>query len=329
MGLAAASEYRRALVLNPANPTAHEWYGLFLAAMGRFDEAQVHERCASADPLSLGVASTAGWVLHYSGKQADAERQLRIAVRTDSTFPVAHLYLGRVLQFSGQLDSALAHFGARGSLRAWVPTIAGEGYVYAQQGRREHAQQVLARLDSLSRTQYVTPYAVALVHAALGQSDSAFVWLNKAVDERTHWVLWLNRDRRWDPIRSDDRFRAIVRRVGFRTEVASVYVRRLTTGAWCNTTPRPRVPSHPSGVSPRPELRHRLARVHAHHLRLRGDRVTDVHRRRELQVWLRNTEPGPGGPWPRRVQSPVVSPPARRVHRIVAFANSASKCSGL
>jgi tetratricopeptide (TPR) repeat protein len=212
---AAESEYRRALVLNPANPTAHEWYGLFLAAMGRFDEAQVHERRAlGLDPLSLGVASTAGWVLHYSGKQADAERQLRIAIRTDSTFPVAHLYLGRVLQFNGQLDSALAHFAAMGPLRAWVPTIAGEGYVYAQQGRREHAQQVLARLDSLSRTQYVTPYAVALVHAALGQSDSAFVWLNKAVDERTHWVLWLNRDRRWDPIRSDDRFRAIVRRVG-------------------------------------------------------------------------------------------------------------------
>jgi len=212
---AADSEYRRALAINPGYATAHEWYGLFLAAMGRFDEAQVHERRAlELDPLSLGIASTAGWVLHYSGKQAEAERQLRIAVRTDSTFPVAHLYLGRVLQFNGQLDSALAHFAAMGPLRAWVPTIAGEGYVYAQQGRRDRAQRVLQQLDSLSESQYVTAYAVALVHAALGQRDSAFVWLTKAVDERTHWVLWLNRDRRWDPIRSDDRFRAIVRRVG-------------------------------------------------------------------------------------------------------------------
>jgi DNA-binding SARP family transcriptional activator/Tfp pilus assembly protein PilF len=211
----ADSEYRRALTLSPAYPTAHEWYGLFLAAMGRLDEAQAQERRALAlDPLSLGIQSTAGWVLHYSGKQADAERQLRIALRMDSTFPVAHLYLGRVLQFNGQLDSALVHFAAMGPLRAWVPTIAGEGYVYAQQGRRESAQHVLERLDSLSRTQYVTAYAVALVHAALAQSDSAFAWLNQAVDERTHWVLWLNRDRRWDPIRSDARFRAVVRRVG-------------------------------------------------------------------------------------------------------------------
>jgi serine/threonine-protein kinase len=212
---AADSEYRRALALNPIYPAAHESYGLFLAAMGRFDEAQAHERRAlELDPLSSGIASTAGWVLHYSGKQADAERQLRIAVRTDSTFPVAHLYLGRVLQFKGRRDSALAHFAPKGPLHAWVPTIAGEGYVYAQQGRRDDAREVLERLDSLSRTQYVTAYAVALVHAALGQRDSAFAWLNRAVDERTHWVLWLNRDRRWDPIRSDDRFRAIVRRVG-------------------------------------------------------------------------------------------------------------------
>jgi DNA-binding SARP family transcriptional activator/Tfp pilus assembly protein PilF len=211
---AAEREYRRAIAINPSYPTAHESYGLFLAAMGRYEEARAEEqRALELDPLSLGIASTAGWVLHYSGKQADAERQLRIAVRTDSTFPVAHLYLGRVLQFNGQLDSALAHFAATGPLRAWVPTIAGEGYVYAQQGRRDQAKAILGRLDSLSRTQYVTAYAVALVHAALGQRDSAFVWLNKAVDERTHWVLWLNRDRRWDPIRSDERFRAIVRRV--------------------------------------------------------------------------------------------------------------------
>ena len=210
----AEREYRRAIAINSSYPTAHESYGLFLAAMGRYDEAQAEERRAvELDPLSLGIQSTAGWVLHYSGKQADAERQLRIAVRTDSTFPVAHLYLGRVLQFNGQLDSALAHFAATGRLRAWVPTIAGEGYVYAQQGRRDKAQAVLDSLTALSRTQYVTAYAVALVHAALGQRDSAFVWLNKAVDERTHWVLWLNRDRRWEPIRSDERFRAIVRRV--------------------------------------------------------------------------------------------------------------------
>ena len=210
----AEREYRLALSRNPSYATAHEWYGLFLAAMGRFDEAQAEERRAiELDPLSVPVAATAGWVFHYSGKQADAERQLRIALRSDSSSAVGHLYLGRVLQFNGQLDSALAHFEAMGPLRTWVPTIAGEAYVYAQQGKRDRALAILQRLDSLSRTEYVTAYAVALVHAALGRSDSAFAWLDRAVAERTHWVLWLNRDRRWDPIRSDSRFRRLTTEV--------------------------------------------------------------------------------------------------------------------
>jgi hypothetical protein len=72
---------------------------------------------------------------------------------------------------------------------------------------------VLEQLDSISRTQYVTAYAVALVHTALGDHDRAFAWLDQAVKERTHWVLWLNRDRRWDPIRNDTRFQALTRRV--------------------------------------------------------------------------------------------------------------------
>ena len=211
----AEREYRLALARDPGYSTAHEWYGLFLAAMGRFDEAQREARAAmEADPLSMAAAATAGWVLHYSGNQSEAERQLRIVLRTDSTSAVGHLYLGRVLQFNGQLDSAVAHFEAMGALRTWVPTVAGEAYVYAQQGKRDRAQAILQRLDSLRRTEYVTAYAVALVHAALGQSDSAFTWLDRAVDERTHWLLWLDRDRRWDPIRADPRFRRLTTRVG-------------------------------------------------------------------------------------------------------------------
>jgi tetratricopeptide (TPR) repeat protein len=211
----AEREYRLAIARNPSYATAHEWYGLFLAAMGRFEEAQAQERQAQElDPLSIGIAATAGWVLHYSGKQDQAETTLRTALRTDSTFAIGHLYLGRVLQFQGAYDSALAQFAKMGPQQSWIPNLAGEGYVYAQLGRRDNALAVLTRLDSLSRTEYVTSYAVALVYAALGDRDRAFAWLDRAVTERTHWVLWLNRDRRWDPIRADSRFAALVHRVG-------------------------------------------------------------------------------------------------------------------
>ena len=211
---AAEREFRRALALNPSYATGHEWYGLFLAAMGRFDEAIEHERRAQAlDPLSTAIAGTAAWVLYYAGRNDEAARELRIALRADSSFALGHFYLGRVHQARGEFDSALAEYRATGPLRDWVPTIAAVGHVQGTQGRRQDALGTLARLDSRSHREYVTAYAVALVHAALGQRDSAFAWLERGERERTHWMVWLRRDPRWAPIRDDPRFEALARRL--------------------------------------------------------------------------------------------------------------------
>jgi TolB-like protein/Tfp pilus assembly protein PilF len=213
---AADREFRLAIARNPSYGTAHEWYGLFLAAMGRFDQAIAEERRAQAlDPLSIAVAATGGWVMNYSGRLDDAERALRAVLRMDSSFAIGRLYLGRVLQAKGHADSAMSQYDAiEGATRQWVPTISGVGQLEAIQGRRADALRVLHRLDSLSHTQYVTAYAVAVVHAALHQPDSAFAWLDRAVQERTHWLVWLNRDPRWQVLRGDPRFAALVRRVG-------------------------------------------------------------------------------------------------------------------
>lgn len=210
----AEREFRRALALNPSYATAHEWYGLFLTVMGRFDEAREREHRAQVlDPLSTAVAGTAAWVLYYAGRNDEAERELRLALRADSTFALGRFYLGRVHQSRGRLDSALAAYHSIGPLRDWVPTIAAVGHVYGSQGRRREALATLARLDSLSRQGYVTAYAVALVHASLGQRDSAFAWLDRGVAERTHWMVWLRRDPRWAPIRSDPRIETLASRL--------------------------------------------------------------------------------------------------------------------
>ena len=79
--------------------------------MGRFDEAVAEERRGkSLDPLSNAVTGTTGWVLYYSGRQDDAERVLRTALRVDTGFGLGHLYLGRVLQAKGELDSAIGQY---------------------------------------------------------------------------------------------------------------------------------------------------------------------------------------------------------------------------
>ena len=212
----AEREFRLAIARNPSYATAHEWFGLFLAAMGRFDEAENEGRLAQElDPLSAAVAGTRGWILHYAGRDDESLRVLRGGVRTDSANGIVRLYLGRVHQAMGHYDSATAHFAATGPLRTWVPNVAGEGTVAAQVGRRDEARHLIRYLDSLSGTgEYVTPYAVALVFNALGDKDSAFARLEAAYRDRTHWLVWLNRDFRWRTLKDDPRFAALTKRIG-------------------------------------------------------------------------------------------------------------------
>ena len=70
-------------------------------------------------------------------------------------------------------------------------------------------------LENLSKQKYVTAYGVALIHAGLGQKDLAFQWFNKAFDERSHWLVWLRIDPRWDALRSDPRFADLIKRMHF------------------------------------------------------------------------------------------------------------------
>lgn len=211
----AEEEFNRAIVLDSTYATAHEWYGLFLAAMGRFDEARQQEKQAEElDALSTAIAGTAAWVLYYAGQNEAARKELQIVLRTDSTFALGHFYLGRAEEAAGNYDRALAQYDASGPLRGSVPLLAARGHVLGIVGRKKEAEAVLSKLDSISRQQYVTAYGVALVYEALAQNDSAFVWLDRGVRERTHWLVWLNRDPRWRPLRADPRFKSLVRRVG-------------------------------------------------------------------------------------------------------------------
>jgi tetratricopeptide (TPR) repeat protein len=212
---AAEREFQLAIAINPSYATAHEWYGLFLTAMGRFDDARAQEaRAEELDPLSIAIAGTAAWVSYYAGDYETAKRRLRVALREDSTFALGHLYLGRVHEATQAPDSALAQYESTGPLRTWVPTVAGKAYLLGRLGRAAEARAILADLESRSRTSYVTPFGIAVVHVALQQPDSAFVWLDRALAERTNWMVWLNRDPRWAPIRSDPRFVALTRRIG-------------------------------------------------------------------------------------------------------------------
>ena len=118
----------------------------------------------------------------------------------------------------GEAEAALQRIGP---LRTWTPAMAALGLpLRSDRGRVSEARAVLAEFDELKRIdRYASAYAIAVgLDAGLGDRERTFSFLDAALSERSHWLVWLNRDPRWDEIRSESRFQTLVRRVGLPSE---------------------------------------------------------------------------------------------------------------
>ena len=87
------------------------------------------------------------------------------------------------------------------------------GHVYAVWGKKTEAREILAELIAKSKQSYVSAYDVAVIYAGLGETDHAFAWLDKAIEQRSYWLVWLKLDPRLDSLRSDTRFSRLLQRV--------------------------------------------------------------------------------------------------------------------
>ena len=215
----ARQEFARAIELNPNDSVSHQWYAVYLLASGQpgqaFDEVQLAHRL---DPLSLAINTDIGFHHYYNGRYAEAVSQLRSVLAMKSDFLLAHLWLARVLLAMRQFDAALAETAlAEAKARDWSVLVAARGFTYGMAGMTREAQAVLRELEALSRQRFVTSYGMALVHAGLRQIDEAFRWLDRAFDERSHWLVWLRLDPRWKSLHSDPRFAALVSKIGYPT----------------------------------------------------------------------------------------------------------------
>ncbi len=212
----AEREYKQAIELNPNSATARQWYAYLLTAMERLSEAEREVGIAKTlDPLSVPIATDRAFMLHYYGKNDEALHSVKLALEMNSKAPLAYFWLGRIYTSQGRNEEALAAFKNLGPLRTFTPGMSALGFFYGQSGRTQEAQGILAEFDDLARRgRYASSYAIAVVHAGLGDRERAFAALDAAYRERSHWLLWLKRDPRWDGIRADPRFQALVRKVG-------------------------------------------------------------------------------------------------------------------
>jgi len=89
------------------------------------------------------------------------------------------------------------------------------GQAYAVAGESDKAEEVLEELEKWSKQYYVSPFHRGRIYAALGQREQAFAWFEAAYKERSFYLSWFNVEPELDPLRSDPRFKSLLRRLSF------------------------------------------------------------------------------------------------------------------
>jgi TolB-like protein/tetratricopeptide (TPR) repeat protein len=216
---AAERGYRTALELNPSSDAAHRSYGVFLAALGRHDEAIAEaERAVELDPLCLTVNSSAAWVC-YTARQYDRgiawcrhTLELRPGfVMARRFLAAAYLQTGRIQEAIAELEETIRHSGPEPVLVAWL------AHARAIEGRRAESLAGLQQLRELAAKRYVSAYQTSLVYVGLGDVDGAFASLEQACADRASGLVNLCVEPRLDPIRADPRYGVLVERLGLPT----------------------------------------------------------------------------------------------------------------
>jgi TolB-like protein/DNA-binding winged helix-turn-helix (wHTH) protein/Flp pilus assembly protein TadD len=214
---AAEAGLRRALLLDPRYAQAHRVLGHCLSQMGRHGEALAEMRRArELEPHFAMVHALSAQVAFQAGDYSAALEHARQAIVVDPTLWIGFMQSAQADEQLGNVSRALedvmpaARFSGGNS-----KAISLRGYLLAKSGRSAEARQVLRMLEDASRQRYVPPYAVALVHAGLGDRDAVFEWLDRAYAARDVHLIYLPVDPKWDDYRGDPRFTALLARCRF------------------------------------------------------------------------------------------------------------------
>jgi adenylate cyclase len=171
------------------------------------------DRVLELDPLNPLADFSKGLYLYFGRRYEAAAVEIREALDLNPGFPVARNVLATVYTFQGKFDEALSIAQREVQLSGGQPRpLWMMGLVLAMAGRAEEARRVLEDLQGLGRDSYISPVHVSAIYAQLGEKDAAFEWVEKAVEQRVN-MLMLKASPLWDPLRSDPRYTALLRRM--------------------------------------------------------------------------------------------------------------------
>ena len=209
-------EFRRSFALNPNYAFSHDQFGLGLAFQGRFEEALAEgKRAAELDPLSPQIPLDNSIAFMFQGNYEAARERAKRAEELDPTFFFPQFEYGWLAIEARKFADAIAPLKKAKALGAPAFVTAWLAYAYAASGDRAHAMVEIEELKNVSLRGEVTPFNLAVVELGLGNHKRAIDYLERAYASDSQWMGWLNKDRMFDPLRSEPRFVALMKKLKF------------------------------------------------------------------------------------------------------------------
>jgi tetratricopeptide (TPR) repeat protein len=209
-------EMARALELSPTSPVVRERYAFnFLMPHARHEEAAAElEQALVWDPQSVAIRSQLTVVLAFAHRYDLAIEEARRVLELEPRAYWGHALMGSCLRDQGLFDEAIAAYrtalelsGGASSMMGWL------GLCLAVAGNTDEARTMLERLHERAAKSYVPPTSFAWIHLGLREIERVFDWLDRAVEDRDQFIMPIRSYSFFDPIRSDPRFGALLRKM--------------------------------------------------------------------------------------------------------------------
>jgi hypothetical protein len=214
----AEHEFKRAIELDPKDPTAHHWYATSLLVLSRFPEALSQiEQARQLDPSSVSILSDKAMILFYAHRGEESSVLFKQIETNDPTFLSPHRYQATIALVNGDYRTYLSELRKTAELTHDEPGLEIAKAVeqgYAKGGGKGLLNALLeAQLKSFDRGT-TTPYFVARTYALLEKRPEVFEYLQKDFDKHDPAIVEIQVERAFMNLHDEPAFRTLVSRVG-------------------------------------------------------------------------------------------------------------------
>jgi tetratricopeptide (TPR) repeat protein/DNA-binding winged helix-turn-helix (wHTH) protein len=218
------TDLNHALALNPNLAWAHCFISHLDVAQGKFEEGLQHARCgAKLDPATAMTVFTIPFMLVFAGRANEAVPEAAQYVQDFDPFPIGHILYGYALEAIGATRRAIDEYKRSLEMEFFPDALARLGHAYGILGEQKTALAYLKKLKEAEAhgiIAYLPGYLEALIHVGLGDYEQTFKCLENSFAQKCDWLIYLNVEPCWTPLKRYKRFEALLQRVGLAAKTA-------------------------------------------------------------------------------------------------------------